>query len=126
MVSDITAECINDSENISPNSNVDKTAVVNERVDSWTRSLLDLPAFEYAFIHEHLVGNSETMPVIVHLVHIAIKIWDIAFLKKIMKKSSCKTQRACKVETVPCEKSCVCIYETPILYRLCTSLPNKW
>ena len=43
-------------------ANADKNAVVSESVDAWPRSLLDLPAFEYAFIHEHLVENSETMP----------------------------------------------------------------
>ena len=48
-------------ENISPNSSLDKTAVVNEPVDGLTRSLLDLADFEHAFIHEHLVENSETM-----------------------------------------------------------------
>ena len=62
LVSEMTAECSYDSESICPNINADKNAVDKKPVDGWTRSLHDLPAFEYAFIHEHLVENSETMP----------------------------------------------------------------
>ena len=39
-----------------------KDGTIHYRVLIWTRSLLDLPAFQYAFIHEHLVENSKTMP----------------------------------------------------------------
>ena len=51
LVSEITAGDSYDLENICPNTNADKNAVVSESVDAWTRSLLDLPAFEYAFIN---------------------------------------------------------------------------
>ena len=62
LVSEIPAEGSFDVENVCPNSNVEGNVDINQRGNGWTRSLINLPAFEYAFIHEHLVENSETMP----------------------------------------------------------------
>ena len=62
LVSEIQAEGSFDVENVCPNSNVEGNVDINQRGNRWTRSLINLPAFEYAFIHEYLVENSETMP----------------------------------------------------------------
>ena len=84
LVSEITAGDSYDLENICPNTNADKNAVVSESVCGCLDHYLIFLLLNTPLFTSIWWKIRKQCRIIVQLVHIAIKKWDIACLKKIM------------------------------------------
>ena len=122
--SEMTVVAASERESLISSCSIEANAAVNTSKDGWTRSLTDLPPFEYAFIEQYLVENSAKMPDNRPAgAHRHKKLGYRLFKERYLKS---ETKCASLFKAFRCKKSCLRLNEVAIPRCTYSPFPSRW